>query len=366
MFMRIRFCKSTNQADPRAGRRNREGSAVLRIRVLVSFLVVCVCAVASAAQTSGDLALGLSEFSKGNFTSAAALFARAEEAAPGTTDALLYASKAYIHLEQFTAAEGALRRYLLGHAATGDALYLLGYVLHREGKAAESLETYTKAAQLRTPIGDDLKIVGLNYVLLNDYPDATKWLEKAVETEPKNKEAWYFLGRAYYTKSSIPEARKAFLKVLELDPRDAKAENNLGLILESEAQPDAAMDAYRQAIQWQEQSVRPSEQPYLNLGSLLMEQSQVSEAVPPLQKAVELAPKDAICRLKLGTAYLRLGKLADAQRDLEKAVQLAPDDPAAHYQLGKLYKEMKALDRAKAEFDRTAELQSRAASPKLQ
>src|SRR5260370_3794022 len=186
MFMRIRFCKSMNQADPRGGRRKWGGAAEFRIRVLVSFLVACVCAVASSAQTSGDLALGLSEFNKGNFTSAAALFARAEEAAPGATDALLYASKAYIHLEQFTAAEGALRRYLLVHAASGEALYLLGYVLHREGKAAESLETYTKAAQLRTPIGDDLKIVGLNYVLLNDYPDATKWLGRAVETEPKH------------------------------------------------------------------------------------------------------------------------------------------------------------------------------------
>src|SRR5258707_11412676 len=354
MFMRIRFCKSMNQADPRAGRRKRGGVAQLRMGVLVSFLVACVCTVASSAQTSGDLALGLSEFSKGNFTSAAALFARAEEAAPGATDALLYEGKAYIHLEQFTAAEGALRRYLLAHATSSDALYLLGYVLHREGKAAESLETYTKAAQLRTPTGDDLKIVGLNYVLLNDYPDAIKWLERAVEAEPKNKEAWYFLGRAYYTKSRLPEARKAFLTVLQLDPRDAKAENNLGLILESEALPDAAMDAYRKAIQWQELSVHPSEQPYLNLGSLLIEQSQVGKAIPLLQKAVELAPKDAICRLKLGTAYLRLGKLKDAQRDLEKAVQLAPDDPVAHYQLGKLYKEMKALDRARTEFDCTA------------
>src|SRR6266481_2063067 len=223
MSMRIRFCKSMNQADSRAGRRKRRSAAELRMRVLVSFLAACVCAIVSSAQTSGDLALGLSEFSKGNFSSAAALFARAEEAAPGATDALLYASKAYIHLERFTAAEGALRRYLLGHAASGDALYLLGYVLHREGKAAESLETYTRAAQLRTPIGDDLKIVGLNYVLLNDYPDAIKWLEKAEETEPKNKEAWYFLGRAYYTKSRLPEARKAFLTVLESDPRDAKA-----------------------------------------------------------------------------------------------------------------------------------------------
>jgi tetratricopeptide (TPR) repeat protein len=364
--VRIRFCKSMNRADPRAGKRRRASIAEPSLRVLCSLLIFLSWAIPGSAQTSDDFARGLSEFSKGNYSTAAADFARAEEAAPGATDALLYESKARVHLEQFTAAEGALRRYLLLHADSDDALYLLGYVLHREGKATESLETYTKAAQHRAPAGDDLKIVGLNYVLLNDYPDAIKWLEKAAEAEPKNKEAWYFLGRAYYTRSRIAEARKAFLTVLALDPRDAKAENNLGLIFESEAQPDAAMDAYSKAIAWQEQSLRSSEQPYLNLGSLLMEQSRVGEAIPLLQKAVELAPGNAICHMKLGTANLRLGKLTDAQRDLEKAVQLAPNDPVSHYQLGKLYKETKALDRAKAEFDRTAELQSRAASPKPQ
>ncbi len=343
--MRIRFCKSMNRADPCADKRRQGRIAEPGMRMLCSLLLL-VWAIPGTSQTSDDLARGLSEFRAGDYGAAAAHFARAEEAAPGATDALLYESKAHVHLGQFTAAETALRRYLLLHAESDDALYLLGYVLHRQGKPAESLDMYTSAAQHRAPTGDDLKIVGLNYVLLN--------------------EAWYFLGRAYYTRSRITEAHKAFLTALELDPRDAKAENNLGLILESEAQPEDAMDAYRKAIAWQDQSPRPSEQPYLNLGSLLMEQSRVSESIPLLQKAVELAPGNAICRLKLGTAYLRLGKLTDAQRDLEKAVQLAPDDPAAHYQLGKLYKEMKALDRAKAEFDRTAELQSRAASSKPQ
>src|SRR5437879_12949024 len=97
MFVRIRFCKPMNQADPRAGRRRRGGTVVLRIRVLVSFLAACVCAIASSAQTSDDVALGLSEFSKGNLSSSAALFAQPEEAAPGTTGALLHGATAYIH-----------------------------------------------------------------------------------------------------------------------------------------------------------------------------------------------------------------------------------------------------------------------------
>jgi tetratricopeptide (TPR) repeat protein len=350
---------------PRAGRKRQQSAVEPGLRALVLFLVVAWPA-AGLAQAPDAFARGLTEFSTGNYSAAAALFANAEQTSPGTTEALLYEGKARVHLEQFSSAENVLRRYLTLHPDSDDALYLLGYVLHRENKAAESLETYTRAAQHRAPTGDDLKIVGLNYVLLNDYPDAIKWLEKAVEAEPKNKEAWYFLGRAYYTRSRIAEAHKAFLRVLEIDPQDAKAENNLGLALESEAEPDAAMAAYRQAIAWQERGVRQNEQPYLNLGSLLMDQSKVEEAIPVLQKAVDIAPADPLCRLRLGTAFLRLRKLTDARRELEKAVQFAPDDPAAHYQLGKLYKEMKIMDRAKAEFEKTEELQSRAASTKPQ
>jgi len=76
------------------------------------------------AQTTDDFAQGLSEFRAGNYSGAAALFARAEEAAPGTTDALLYESKARVHLQQFTTAESELRRYLLLHADIAAAHFL--------------------------------------------------------------------------------------------------------------------------------------------------------------------------------------------------------------------------------------------------
>ena len=314
------------------------------------------------AQISGAFDRGMIEFRAGNYSSAAVLFADAETASPGTTDALLYQAKSLVHLQDFAGAERALRGYVASHPDSSDALYMLGFVLNRQNRPAESLVSYTKAAAIAHPMADDLKIVGLDYALLDDNADAIKWLEKAVALDGHNKDAWYYLGRAYYTKSRLIEARKAFLTVLDLDPRDAKAENNLGLIFESSAQPEAAIEAYRNAIAWQEQSPHPSEQPYVNLGNGLMEQGRTTEALGLLEKAVTLAPDNAFCRLKLGIAYLRARQLDGAQRELEKATQLEPDNAAAHYQLGKLYKAIHALDRAKAEFDRTAELQSRAAS----
>lgn len=331
-----------------------------------AIIAVLLSLTAMTAQTNEEFNRGVAEFQAGNYTSAAASFAKAEATSPGTTDALLYQSKSLIHLNDFPAAENALRRYIASHPKSSDAAYLLGFVLHREKRPAESLAAYTQAAALTAPTADDLKIVALDYVLLDDYSDAIKWLEKAVEFDPKNKDAWYYLGRACYTKGRLPEARKAFQQLLELDPHDVRGENNLGLILETEGQPSAAIEAYRRAIEWQEQNLRPSEQPYVNLGSLLVEQGQVTDALPPLRKAADLAPSNAYCHLKLGMAYRKLGRLNESQQELEKTTQLDPENAAAHYQLGRTLKENNSLSRAQAEFDRAAELQTRAAGSRSQ
>jgi tetratricopeptide (TPR) repeat protein len=354
-----------NRCRSRVGRRSA-AAWFLRALALSVLPALLFLPGRSFAQASDDFDRGLNEFRAGNYSTAAKLFSHIEESSPGTTEALLYGAKCLIHLQDFRGAETGLRQYAASHPQSDDAFYLLGYVLNRENRPAESLEFYTKAARIRPPTGDDLKIVGLDYVLLNDYADAIKWLEKSVQLEAKNKEAWYYLGRAYYTQLRLSEAGRAFQTVLQLDPHDAKAENNLGLVFESQAQPEAAEEAYRKAIAWQAQSEHPSEQPYLNLGSLLLEQDHIADAIPALETAVKMAPNDATCHLRLGTAYLRAANLNDARRELEKSVQLAPDDPAAHYQLGKLYKQTHQMDKAKEEFDRTAELQSRAASSRPQ
>ena len=125
----------------------------------------------------------------------------------------------------------------------------------------------------------------------------------------RNSDAWYYLGRAYYSQTRVPDAKNAFLTVLKLEPYHPKAENNLGLIFESEAKPDEALVAYRNAISWQEHSPTPSEQPYLNLGSLLLQQGSASDALPPLEKAVQIAPGNALCHLKLGSALSTVGQV---------------------------------------------------------
>src|SRR5205807_9405901 len=182
------------------------------------FLLVMwiACSLWLSAQSDSDYERAVAEFRAGNYAQAAAIFSTVEAAAPGRTDALLYRAKSLVHVEDFAGADQALRKYLLSHTNSSDALYMLGFILNRENRASESLAIYTQAAAITPPTSDDLKIVGLDYILLGDYADAIKWLEKAVAFDSKNRDAWYYLGRAYYTRSRLTEARKAFEKVLDL------------------------------------------------------------------------------------------------------------------------------------------------------
>jgi tetratricopeptide (TPR) repeat protein len=324
----------------------------IKSSVLLNLLCWLICGLHCAAQSTSDFDRGLTAFRAGNYSSAVTLFASAETSSPGTTDALLYEAKCLVHLENFAEADRLLRTYISSHHDSSDALYMLGFVLNRENRPSDSLSIYTTAAAITRPHADDLKVVGLDYVLLDDYADAIKWLEKSVEFDATNKDAWYYLGRAYYTVARLSEAQKAFETVLSLDASDSRAESNLGLILESNGKPADAMEAYRKAIAWQEQSPHPSEQPYVNLGNLLMQQDRITEAREPLEKAVALAPNSAFCHLTLGIYYRKAGRLDLARTELERATQLDPDNAVAHYQLGRLYRDLHAADRAQAEVDR--------------
>ena len=55
--------------------------------------------------------------------------------------------------------------------------------------AKASLPEFTAGVRFHDPSAADLKIVGLDYILLADYPDGDKWLTKMLERAPRNRAA---------------------------------------------------------------------------------------------------------------------------------------------------------------------------------
>jgi len=301
----------------------------------------------------------------------------------GPSDNLLLEARTFLAEGKMDQAESAVRAYLVGHQNSARAHFLLGLILFRkiqadalekrahagsdsaselrgsdlrEKNARASLAEYTEGAKYERPSASDLKIVALDYVLLGSYADASKWLTTSVQQNPKDAEAWYYLGRSRYNENRFEEAARAFLKCLELEPRNVKAQSNLGLSYAGLNRIAEAQDAFLKAIDWQAESSVKNAEPYIDLGDLLIQQNRIEEAVTYLTKAAQIAPRESRAREKLGSAYLNLNDLAGAQEQLELAVAQDPQNPSSHYLLGSVYRKQGRLDKAKAEFERFEKL----------
>jgi Flp pilus assembly protein TadD len=201
--------------------------------------------------------------------------------------------------------------------------------------------------------------VALDYVLLNAYDDADKWITHAAHDDPADGETWYAMGRIKYTENRFTEAVDSFEHALALMPRSVKAEDNLGLALEGLNRPDDAVAAYRRAIAWQAASPHPSEQPLLNLGILLTDRNQLDEALPLLTQAEALVPKDPRVHGALGKLYARRQTYPQARAELELAVAADPQNSGLHFQLGQVYRKLGLSDRAAAELQQAAAVESK-------
>lgn len=274
------------------------------------------------------------------------------------TDPILDGARSAFHRGDWAAAELQLRPYLQDHPNSSEALYLLAEAELHLNKPKDSLETFTRAAKLTPPSALQLRFVALDYVLLNDYTDAGKWIVVSLQANPRDGESWYTLGRIRQTENRFADAISAFQKALEFMPQSVKVENNLGLAYEGLNQPDRAIGAYRQALAWQATAPHPSEQPFLNLGILLTDRNQPEEALPLLQKAEALAPAEARVHSSLGRLYIRLQQYPLAQKQLEAAVAAKPDDASLHFQLGQVYRKLGMLERSTQELNRASSLDS--------
>lgn len=301
---------------------------------------------------------------------------REPEARP-PVDAALGEARSLVGQGKLSEAEQMVRRRLETQPSA-DGHFLLGYILFRriqataplEGRggvhsestrerALAALREYARGARYHDLGAFDLKIAALARLLLDDYASADKLLTWSVEADPKDPQAWYYLGRTKYNENRFQEAIAAFEECLKLEPTNVKAKDNQGLSYAGLGRVAEAMAAYRTAIEWQAAAPGKDPGPFLNLGTLLLEQNQPREAVPHLLRAVGLAPAEPRARERLGKAYLQLDELDKALSELEAAVQLDPESAPLRFILGQAYRKKGLMDKARAEFDRVAILNRR-------
>lgn len=312
----------------------------------------------------------------------------AKPSEPLTPDPALAPARVFLHEGKLGEAESATRDYLRARADSADAHFLLGFILFREvqtkwleagkgqsenllysggdasgavaqfrdAKAKESLAEFTAGAKYHVPSAFDLKIVALDYILLKDHMDADHWLTRSLQADPRDAQAWYYLGRTKYSSGQFREAIEAFEQCLKLEPRNIAAENNVGLSYEALDRPGEAIQAFENAIAWQAESPAKDPEPFIELAHLYLNENQPEKAVPYLSQSIAIHPNVSKAHEELAKAYSLLDRLAEAQAELEKAVELSPQAPNLHCLLASVYRKRGLADKAKTEYDRCAAL----------
>jgi len=70
--------------------------------------------------------------------------------------------------------------------------------------------------------------LGMCYSELGNYQTSIETLEKCIEYDPGNSNAYVALGFSYMKASREKDAEESFLKALEIDPKNIYALQNLG------------------------------------------------------------------------------------------------------------------------------------------
>jgi tetratricopeptide (TPR) repeat protein len=141
---------------------------------------------------------------------------------------------------------------------------------------------------------------------------------------------------------AIDEARAEVRK----SPRSGPAWGRLGMIYFAHAYPAEAQTCLHWAARYDPKDAR---WPYLEALTTL---SNPDHSLPLLERAVELAPVEAVPRLSLGEMLLLLGRPDEAEAQFRRVLETNPDDARAHSGLGRAEYQRNHLDQAKEHLER--------------
>jgi tetratricopeptide (TPR) repeat protein len=151
-------------------------------------------------------------------------------------------------------------------------------------------------------------MLGLSAWKGNDLSKAEKAFDAALAIDPLHVKSLVNLSRVLIDQKRFDEALAKLTRASDIEPTSNEVHRLLGRTYYAQGKTEAAVDAYRHAIELDERDVWSMN----NLGLLFLEQQRADEALPLLAKAVELRKDVPAFHNNLGMAFEHTGRLGDA------------------------------------------------------
>jgi len=222
--------------------------------------------------------------------------------------------------------------FAAANAGLGEAYWRKYQLTHDKAWANAALENCRKGAERDPALAAAHICLGRLFVGTGSYEKALEEYGRAVELEPTNDTVHGGLAYAYEQLGRLDDAEKTFKEAVAVRPNYWATHNWLGLFYQRHARYEDAAAMYLHVV-----SLAPdSFTGYYNLGGVRTLQGKYAEAIPLLQRSLEIR-KTANATSNLGTAYFQLHRYADAAAAFEQSTELDPKDYVFWGNLGDAY-----------------------------
>jgi len=271
-----------------------------------------------------DLMVGLCQAELGKHRAAVAILAPAFDHPPDTETGRLiglHLARSYSELRQFDKALAAGEELLKRYPDDPEVLFQVSR-LHAD-------RSYSLMKQLVHAAPDSYWVYLANAQVqesLQRYDLAQQEYRKAIALNPNSPGAHVGLGRAILSASKDPraidEAAREFERELALSPESAIAEFELGEIAREHGQPDRAREHLLRAVHDDPDFFEAQ----VALGRLFLREGKAREAIPHLEVAARLEPRDKLSHYLLASAHKLLGDQDAARHELDLYRKLGASD----------------------------------------
>jgi tetratricopeptide (TPR) repeat protein len=233
-----------------------------------------------------------------------------------------------------------------------DALYLLGIIAGRAGRAHEAIELLSRALSVNPASADAHYNRGVALGELKRNPEALASYERAIALKPDYVDAHYNRGVALGDLERHAEALESYERAIALQPDYAEAHNNRGVALSYLQRHAEALASYERAI-----ALKPAyANAYNDRGVALGELNRLTEALESYERAIALKPDYAEAFNNRGNVLIDLERPAEACASFERALALKPDYAEAYYNRGNALRELHRHVDAVASYERALAL----------
>ena len=124
------------------------------------------------------------------------------------------------------------KEYLARYPDRPDVRVFLGAAYLNLGKTEEALQETRRALKLDRSYSLAHTLAGRIYAQRREWDPAHKSFDEALRLNPRDREAWYFSGRAYFDENRFGKAAEALQQCLAVGGAQNRVYENLGLALE--------------------------------------------------------------------------------------------------------------------------------------